>query len=73
MTAVCLQPWLNAKLKIHDTCGVHNLHGMPAIMAGLAGAVGAFLASTDQYGYRSVNGGYYFRVHEVSLHQIKSH
>ncbi|XP_041373232.1 ammonium transporter Rh type A-like [Gigantopelta aegis] len=46
-----ISPWMNAKLKIHDTCGVHNLHGMPAIMAGIAGAGGAFLASTEQYGY----------------------
>lgn len=36
---------------IHDTCGVHNLHGMPGVMAGIVGAITAGLASIDQYGY----------------------
>ena len=41
---------MSEKLKIHDTCGVNNLHGMPAIIAGLGGAVAASLADTDLYG-----------------------
>ncbi|KAI4462361.1 ammonium transporter [Holotrichia oblita] len=44
-----LTPILNKKFHIHDTCGVHNLHGMPAIMAGLAGAVMAGLATENDY------------------------
>lgn len=32
---VFVQPWITAKLKILDTCGVHNLHGMPGLMGGL--------------------------------------
>ena len=44
------QPWLSNKLKIHDTCGVNNLHGMPAIIAGLGGAVAASLADSELYG-----------------------
>lgn len=39
------------KLKIHDTCGVNNLHGMPGIIAGIAGAIVAALATTKDYGY----------------------
>ena len=37
------------KLKIHDSCGVNNLHGMPAIIAGLGGAVAASLADEKLY------------------------
>lgn len=36
---VFLQPVLESKLKLVDTCGVHNLHGMP----GLLGGISAFL------------------------------
>lgn len=43
------QPWIDKKLKIHDTCGVHNLHGMPAILAGLISALMAGIANEDQY------------------------
>ncbi|CAF4938869.1 unnamed protein product [Rotaria sp. Silwood1] len=27
------------RIHIHDTCGVHNLHGMPGVLAGLTGIV----------------------------------
>ncbi|KAL1139015.1 hypothetical protein AAG570_009076 [Ranatra chinensis] len=47
---VYLQPWLDSRLGIHDTCGVHNLHGMPGVLAGFVGAVGAGMASQDTYG-----------------------
>ncbi len=30
-----IQPKLQEKLKVVDTCGVHNLHGMPGLMGGL--------------------------------------
>ena len=32
---VFVQPALLAKFKIVDTCGVHNLHGMPGLLGGL--------------------------------------
>ncbi len=32
---VFVQPALLARLKIADTCGVHNLHGMPGLLGGL--------------------------------------
>jgi ammonium transporter Rh len=34
-----IQPRLDATLKIVDTCGVHNLHGMPGLLGGLTAAV----------------------------------
>lgn len=33
---VFLQPVLESKFKIVDTCGVHNLHGMPGLLGGLS-------------------------------------
>lgn len=44
------QPVLESKLKIQDTCGVHNLHGMPGVLGAIVGAVTAALATTDVYG-----------------------
>jgi len=32
---VFVQPTLEARFKIVDTCGVHNLHGMPGLLGGL--------------------------------------
>ena len=32
---VFVQPALEARLKVVDTCGVHNLHGMPGLLGGL--------------------------------------
>lgn len=45
-----LTPLMARKLKLHDTCGVHNLHGMPGLLAAIAGAVTAALASSDDWG-----------------------
>ncbi|NXY48043.1 RHAG protein, partial [Ceuthmochares aereus] len=34
-----LTPFLASKLKIQDTCGVHNLHGLPGVLGGIAGII----------------------------------
>ena len=36
---VFLQPVLESKIKLVDTCGVHNLHGMPGLLGGLCAIV----------------------------------
>merc|ERR1719376_1741277 len=45
-----LSPWMEKKLKIHDTCGVHNLHGLPAVFGAVLSCIMASLACADQYG-----------------------
>jgi ammonium transporter Rh len=36
---VFIQPLLESKIKLVDTCGVHNLHGMPGLLGGLSALV----------------------------------
>lgn len=44
-----MQPLLVSTARIHDTCGVHNLHGMPAVLSAIFSAIFASLASSDNY------------------------
>ncbi|KAF0299379.1 Ammonium transporter Rh type B [Amphibalanus amphitrite] len=44
-----ITPALDKHCRVHDTCGVHNLHGLPGVLAGVVGAVLAALASEEQY------------------------
>lgn len=37
-------------VKLHDTCGVNNLHGIPGVISGLASVLVAFLACRENYG-----------------------
>jgi len=52
-----LQPYLQSNRIVHDTCGVNNLHGMPGILGGLAGAVSAAVAQDSDYGDASTVWG----------------
>lgn len=45
-----LSPILEEKLKIQDTCGVHNLHGMPGILGAIVGAITAAAVPKEVYG-----------------------
>ena len=42
-----LQPLLEEKIGLFDSCGIHNLHGMPSVLGGLASVV---IASYKQSG-----------------------
>ncbi|GAB1287697.1 Ammonium transporter Rh type B [Apodemus speciosus] len=43
-------PVLESRFKLQDTCGVHNLHGMPGLLGAILGVVVAALATHDAYG-----------------------
>uniref|UniRef100_A0A1B0GIJ7 Ammonium transporter AmtB-like domain-containing protein n=1 Tax=Lutzomyia longipalpis TaxID=7200 RepID=A0A1B0GIJ7_LUTLO len=45
-----LSPGMLNKLRLADTCGVHNLHGMPAVLSAVFSAIFAAAASTTEYG-----------------------
>ena len=46
-----LTPLLASKMRIHDTCGVNNLHGMPGIAASILAAVVVAVACCFSRGF----------------------
>jgi ammonium transporter Rh len=50
-----LSPWLLEKIGLHDTCGVHNLHGMPGVIGGIFGCVFASIAETNYDSVTAIN------------------
>jgi hypothetical protein len=47
---VYIQPWLEEHMDLSDTCGVHNLHGMPGVIGALAAVVSSSQATRALYG-----------------------
>ncbi|KAL4099173.1 hypothetical protein PRIC1_006982 [Phytophthora ramorum] len=45
-----VSPRLEEAIRMSDTCGILNLHGMPGVVGGLAGAIITFSASDSFYG-----------------------
>ena len=50
MGYVYLTPYLEKKYNIHDTCGVHNLHGLPGVLGGLSGVITSRVVADELYG-----------------------
>ena len=68
LTKLCiLQPYLVRKFKISDTCGVNNLHGMPAIFGGLLSVLIAGIATPEQYDQFNIDRD---DLDKSSLHEI---
>lgn len=44
-----LTPKLGSKINLDDTCGVHNLHGMPGVLGAIVSAIVLVTASSDDY------------------------
>jgi hypothetical protein len=44
-----VQPYLEGRFGLHDTCGIHNLHGMPSIFGGIASTF-AWASNSSQAG-----------------------
>uniref|UniRef100_A0A8C6ZQN6 Ammonium transporter Rh type A n=2 Tax=Nothoprocta perdicaria TaxID=30464 RepID=A0A8C6ZQN6_NOTPE len=43
-----LTPFMASKLHIQDTCGVHNLHGLPGILGGIAGIIATSIKNENR-------------------------
>jgi ammonium transporter Rh len=54
---VYVQPFLERKLGLHDTCGINNLHGMPSLIGGFAGVISASQAKAFD-GEDGINNNY---------------
>ena len=44
-----IQPMMERRLALFDTCGVHNLHGMPGVLGAIVSAIVLVTASSDDY------------------------
>ncbi len=45
-----LTHYLANKINLHDTCGVHNLHGMPGFLGGIIAIIISSSATKENYG-----------------------
>jgi len=44
-----LTPLLKEKIGLEDTCGIHNLHGMPGLLGGLVAVITTSMIKEDKY------------------------
>lgn len=63
---VYIQPALESKISLHDTCGVNNLHGMPSIVGAVTGVI--IIAATGNEDYvATTNLGFMFVTLAISI------
>eukprot|EP00007_Cunea_sp_BSH-02190019_P001722 CAMPEP_0174233130 /NCGR_PEP_ID=MMETSP0417-20130205/3251_1 /TAXON_ID=242541 /ORGANISM="Mayorella sp, Strain BSH-02190019" /LENGTH=462 /DNA_ID=CAMNT_0015311297 /DNA_START=109 /DNA_END=1494 /DNA_ORIENTATION=- len=55
---VFITPKLNRYLRIQDICGVHNLHGLPSIIAAITSIIATATSDPDQYPQGKNQPGY---------------
>jgi len=58
MGYIFIQPYLERKIGLDDTCGVHNLHGMPGVMAGIGSIICAAVLDESKYKSSPLNAPY---------------
>ena len=58
-----LTPYLEEKFGLYDTCGVHNLHGIPGVLGGIVSAITAatyaYSSTVDAYVLTNADFPYY--------------
>nr|XP_009857884.1 rh type A glycoprotein isoform X1 [Ciona intestinalis] len=64
-----ITPAIQKHMKIHDTCGVHNLHGMPGVLSGFAAVVFAKLTTATTYTDIELAAIYPGRVNNLDFQQ----
>uniref|UniRef100_H2ZEJ9 Ammonium transporter AmtB-like domain-containing protein n=1 Tax=Ciona savignyi TaxID=51511 RepID=H2ZEJ9_CIOSA len=64
-----ITPAILQHMNIHDTCGVHNLHGMPGVLSGVAAVIIAKATSPTTYTTLELSAIYPGRVNNLDFQQ----
>ncbi|KAJ6240154.1 rh50 [Anaeramoeba flamelloides] len=67
-----LTPFLERKTKLHDTCGVHNLHGMPGLIGGIVSAIVTEVGIHDHSLYNGAFDSIFTKGDDQPLHQLSA-
>ncbi|KAJ6237888.1 rh50 [Anaeramoeba flamelloides] len=67
-----LTPFLEKKTKLHDTCGVHNLHGMPGLIGGIVSTIVAQVGKHDHSLYNGAFEDIFTEEDNQPLHQLSA-